>query len=74
MESLDYRYHQIDVNHKGAQLADDGHVVIVVSSKDPGTGNWIDTASHVRGTMCLRWIRADHHPKSDCTVVTLSEL
>lgn len=74
MESLDYRYHTIDVNHHRARLEDDGRLVIVVSAEDKGVGNWIDTASHVRGTMCLRWIRADHHPKPECRIVKLAEL
>ncbi|MCP5040181.1 MAG: DUF1214 domain-containing protein [bacterium] len=74
MESLDYRYHAIDVNHHGARYEDDGRVVIVISAQDEGIGNWIDTARHVRGTMCLRWIRADHHPKPSSRLVKLSEL
>ncbi len=71
MESLDYRYHRIDVNHHGARQEDDGRVVIIVAATDPGRGNWIDTAGHERGTMCLRWIRADHHPQPVCRVIDL---
>ncbi|MBW2390395.1 MAG: DUF1214 domain-containing protein [Deltaproteobacteria bacterium] len=74
MESLDYRYHRIDLNHHGAHCEEDGRVVIVVAAQDPGLANWIETASHVRGTMCLRWIRAEHHPKPECRVVKLAEL
>lgn len=74
MESLDYRYHPIDVNHHGAQLEDDGRVVIVIAEDPPKHGNWIDPAGHRRGTMCLRWIRADHHPKPVCRVVRAAEL
>jgi hypothetical protein len=74
MESLDYRYHTIDVNHHGARLEEDGRVVIVVASRNAEVGNWIETAGHCRGTMCLRWIRADHHPKPECRVVKLADL
>ncbi len=74
MESLDYRYHPIDVNHHGARYEEDGSVRIIVADRDPGTGNWIDTAGHRRGTMCLRWIRADRHPKPTCRVVERSDL
>jgi hypothetical protein len=74
MESLDYRYHEIDVNHHGAKVEDDGRVVIVISKDKPTTGNWIDPAGHVRGTMCLRWIRADEHPKPLCRVVKFADL
>jgi len=74
MESLDYRYHRIDVNHHSAILEDDGSVRIVIAHRDPGLPNWIDTASHQRGTMCLRWIRAETHPEPRTRVVPLSEL
>jgi hypothetical protein len=74
MESLDYRYHPIDVNHHGARYEEDGSIRIIVADRDPGTGNWMDPAGHRRGTMCLRWIRADHHPKPECRVVPVKDL
>jgi hypothetical protein len=74
MESLDYRYHRIDVNHHGACYEDDGSVRLVVACEDPGVGNWLDTAGHRRGTMCLRWIRADAHPQPATRVVNLRDL
>ncbi len=74
MESLDYRYHSIDVNHHGAVCNDDGSVRLVITHRDPGLPNWMDTAGHARGTMCLRWIRADHHPDPQTQVVPVSSL
>ncbi len=74
MESLDYRFHSIDVNHHGANVEANGSVRIVISSEPAARGNWIDTANHQRGTMCLRWIRADHHPVPQCRVVKRSEV
>jgi hypothetical protein len=74
MESLDYRYHRIDVNHHGAIYADDGSFQLVIAHRDPGHPNWIDTAHHARGTMCLRWIRADAHPQPLTRVVPWSEV
>lgn len=73
MESLDYRYHTIAVNHHGAKYRPDGSVRIVVADQDPHSDNWIDTASHRRGTMCLRWIRAAEHPQPLCCVVKVGE-
>lgn len=69
MESLDYRYHRIAVNHHAAQYEPDGSVRIVVAHTDPGAGNWIETAGHRRGTMCWRWIRAQSHPRPSTRVV-----
>jgi hypothetical protein len=74
MESLDYRYHPVAVNHKGARYRDDGSVQIVIAHRDPGVGNWMDTAGHRRGTMCLRWIRADTHPEPTTRVVKVRDL
>ncbi len=74
MESLDYRYHRIAVNHHGAHYRNDGAVRIVVADTDPGIDNWIDTAGHRRGTMCWRWIRADRHPQPATRVVKVAGL
>jgi hypothetical protein len=74
MESLDYRYHRIDVNHHAARRRPDGSVRLVIADRDPGADNWIDTAHHRRGTMCLRWIGADSHPEPATRVVKRAEL
>ena len=74
MESLDYRYHRIAVNHCDAVAEPDGAVRIVVAAEDPGLPNWLDTAGHRRGTMCLRWVGAEHHPDPTTRVVPLGAL
>ena len=74
MESLDYRHHRIHVNKHTARYRKDGSVRIVVTHRDPGVENWIETAGHSQGTMCFRWIRADSHPQPMTRVVKLSEL
>jgi hypothetical protein len=74
MESLDYRYHTIAVNHHGARYREDGSVHIVVAHRDPGLDNWIDTAGHRRGTMCLRWVGADTHPQPSTRVIAIDDL
>lgn len=74
MESLDYRHHRIHVNQHTASYSQDGSVRIIVAHEDPGLPNWIDTAGHVFGTMCFRWIKADSHPQPATRVVKHSEL
>jgi hypothetical protein len=74
MESLDYRYHTITVNKHTARYEDDGSVVLYVADRDPGVGNWIDTAGHRDGTMCWRWIGASEHPGLETRVVKLEEI
>ena len=74
MESLDYRYHTIALNHAQVRLRPDGSVRLVVSQRDPGVPNWIESAGHRRGTMCLRWVGADLHPEPTTRVVKLADL
>ena len=55
----------------GAQPRPDGSVRLVVAHQDPGVPNWIETAGHRRGTMCLRWVGAQRHPEPTTRVVEL---
>jgi hypothetical protein len=74
MESLDYRYHQIALNHAQVRARPDGSVRLVVGHADPGVPNWIETAGHRRGTMCLRWVGAREHPVPTTQVVKISDI
>ncbi len=73
-ESLDYAHRQVHINSGAAELEADGSFRLVVAHEDPGVANWMDTAGHEHGTMCVRWVRADSHPEPKCRVVKLSEL
>ena len=74
MESLDYRYHPIALNHFSAQARPDGSVRLVGAGRDPGVPNWLDTAGHRRGTMCLRWVGSVEHPDPKTRVVPLAQV
>jgi hypothetical protein len=74
MESLDYRFFPIVINKAGATLEKDGSVRVVVSSRNPGVANWLDTAGHDFGTMCWRWVSADEFPDLKTSVVKISAL
>lgn len=81
MESLDYRYHRIHLNQHSAARADDGSVTMVLAHEDPGHPNWLETAGHDQGTMCLRWVGASEpvetlpHPQTRvCTLQAAREL
>jgi hypothetical protein len=74
MESLDYRHHRIHCNRHTARAEADGRVRLVVAHEDPGLPNWIETAGHQRGTMGLRWVKADAHPTPECRVVKAAQL
>lgn len=74
MESLDYRYHRIHVNPHTAKLEADGSLRMVIAHEDPGHPNWLETAGHDSGTMCLRWIEAAEHIDPTTRVVKLADL
>lgn len=70
MESADYRHlPNAWTNMRKARIEPDGRLVITVADRDPGFGNWIDTAGHASGTALLRWISADSHPIPRCSVI-----
>ena len=74
-ESLDFQFRRVHLNNGDAVLAKDGSLRIVVSHEDPDSQpNWIDTAGHEHGTMCLRWVRSKDCPMPACRVVKLAEL
>jgi hypothetical protein len=72
MESLDYRFLPVTCNKATARYEADGSVRIVIADRDPGFGNWMDTAGHRHGTMGLRWVRARSDIKPTTELLTLT--
>ncbi len=73
-ESLDYRFLKVTVNKHTASYEPDGSCRIVVADRDPGVGNWIDTAHHRHGTMGLRYNQAVDDIAPTCSVVEFTEV
>jgi len=76
MESLDYRYHRISVNHHTAVADETGCVTIVVAAVNPGEAypNWLTTTGHPCGAMLLRYVDASDFPPVSTRVMPLAEL
>ncbi|HVN86722.1 MAG TPA: DUF1214 domain-containing protein [Candidatus Binatia bacterium] len=75
MQSLDYRYHRVSINHAQATLAADGGWRVVIAHRDPGVPNWLDTAGHREGLFFCRWLQADAPPEHPtCSVVALDRV
>lgn len=74
MESLDYRHHRIHLNQHSARRDPDGGVTMVLAHQDPGHPNWLTTAGHGCGTMCLRWVGAAAPVHPSTRVVPLADL
>ncbi len=74
MESLDYRFHRICFNQHSAAPDADGGVTLVLAHQNPGAANWLETAGHASGTLCLRWVAAAEHVHPGTRVVKLAEI
>ncbi|GAB2467264.1 hypothetical protein GCM10027082_18600 [Comamonas humi] len=74
MESLDYRYHQICINKHQAHYDDKGGVTLVLSERDPGMPNWLQTAGVRQGTLCLRWVGAKEQCHPSTRVVAIEQV
>ncbi|WP_010540227.1 hypothetical protein [Dietzia alimentaria] len=57
--SLEYVHHQTSLTTDQAHVTEDGMVHLVVSDRDPGLANWIETLGHREGIMQFRWQRVD---------------
>jgi hypothetical protein len=69
MQSLDYRYHRVSLNHAEIAFEADGSFKLVVAHRDPGMPNWLDTAGHREGVVFCRWLQSDELPAQPTTSV-----
>ena len=64
-------------SRNGAQLTlgDDGSYRIVISEKDPGVGDWLDTGGHAQGTIFWRFLLPEEDPpKPECVVMRVDQV
>jgi hypothetical protein len=73
-ETTDWYNNQSSLNDAQADVDADGVLRIVVSTKDPGVPNWLDTAGHRRGLIQGRWAYCDSQPVPEVRKVTLADL
>lgn len=57
--SLEYVHHQTSLTADQAQVTPDGLIHLVLSERDPGLANWIETLGRREGIMQFRWQRVD---------------
>lgn len=63
MQTFDYRYERIGINHGQVKYEADGSWRIVVAAHDPGLPNWVSTAGHRHGRIWFRWFLAEATPE-----------
>lgn len=73
-ETIDWINNHSSLNGSQAQADLDGILRIVVSAKDPGVPNWLDTAGYPRGAVVGRWAGCDSQPVPSTQKVPLAKL
>ena len=61
-QSLDWVNRQSSLNGHQATISADGVFRAVISHRDPGIANWLDTTGATQGCITYRWNQADSNP------------
>jgi len=73
-ETTDWYNNHSSLNGAQAPADSDGKLRIVVSPKDPGVRNWLDTAGYATGMIQGRWTGCDSEPIPVTKKVKLSQV
>jgi len=72
--TIDWQNRQTSLNGDQARIDSDGKVRLVISAKDPGVPNWLDTAGYRVGAFLGRWTDASDGPTPQLTKVPLADV
>lgn len=72
--SIDWMNRQSSINGHTAKIDEDGKFRAIISARDPGVANWLDTAGYRIGTIQNRWDRCNRWPSPDATRVKFDDL
>jgi hypothetical protein len=73
-ETTDWYNNHSSLNDSQGKADNDGVLRIVVSAKDPGVPNWLDTAGYPRGVVQGRWTGCESQPIPSVRKVMLTEV
>jgi len=73
-ETTDWYNNHSSLNDAQAKPDSDGKLRIVISERDPGVRNWLDTAGYPRGIFQGRWTGCDSQPIPKVSKVKLDDL
>lgn len=74
LESGDFADRQTSLSDHQMHVDGDGRFRVVLAHRDPGTPNWIDTASRRRGMLVYRWVWARDNPQPSSRVMPLGHV
>lgn len=73
-ETTDWYNNHSSLNDSQSKPDKDGVLRVVVSAKDPGVPNWLDTAGHPQGMIQGRWTYCDQQPIPSVRKVALADV
>lgn len=73
-ETIDWYNNQSSLNDAQAVIDGDRVFRAVISARDPGVHNWLDTSGYPRGAIQGRWFDTDARPTPSVRKVKLSEV
>jgi hypothetical protein len=73
-QTTDWYNNQSSLNDSQARVDKDGMLRIVVSTRDPGVPNWLDTAGWRQGLIQGRWTDCDAQPVPSVRKVALADV
>jgi hypothetical protein len=73
-ETTDWTDNHSSLNDSQAKPDADGVLRVVVSAKDPGVANWLDTAGYPQGVVQGRWMNCDSQPVPSVRKVALADV
>ena len=73
-ETIDWYNNSSSLNAAQAPADEDGVVRIVVSARDPGVRNWLDTAGYPTGVIQGRWMECSSKPVPTVRKVALADV
>ena len=73
-QSLDWVNRQSSLNGHQAQVSADGVFRAVISHRDPGIANWLDTTGATQGCITYRWNQADSSPVPTLRLIPFADL
>ncbi|MGJ3509557.1 hypothetical protein [Enemella sp. A6] len=73
-ETIDWVNNHSSLNGSQWHVNSDGKLRVVVSQRDPGVQNWLDTAGYPTGIVQGRWTEASSTPMPSGRVVKVSEV
>ncbi|KJS08544.1 MAG: hypothetical protein VR73_05270 [Gammaproteobacteria bacterium BRH_c0] len=73
-ETIDWYNNHSSLNGAQAKLDDDGYFRAVISAKDPGVHNWLDTAGFDSGAIQGRWLDCSGTPMPEIQKVAIGDV